>query len=162
MRWNYIHTFIYERSFLACQTFQVSNFTSVYTQLTSQNAHTRSYKATYHDEDTIYYWCIINSWEYNKFNSPNEPFIFSNMKRAPGYSHELIMLYSHELIMLYSHELITYWCCDRVVLKTFLSIKCPATLRWALSWENTDDFCHIYTIYIYIQTHILQKQRTPS
>ena len=28
--------------------------------------------------------------------------------------------------------------------------KCPATLRWALSWENTDDFCHIYTIYIYI------------
>ena len=36
------------------------------------------------------------------------------------------------------------------VLKTFLSIKCPATLRWALSWENTDDFCHIYTIYIYV------------
>ena len=29
-RW-YIHTFIYERSFLACQTFQISNFTSEYT-----------------------------------------------------------------------------------------------------------------------------------
>ena len=38
---------------------------------------------------------------------------------------------------------------DRVVLKTFIYIKCPATLRWARSWENTDDFCHIY-IYIYI------------
>ena len=45
--------FIYERSFLACQTFQISNFTSEYTQLTSQNAHIGSYKATYHDEDTI-------------------------------------------------------------------------------------------------------------
>ena len=54
MRRSYIHTFIYERSFLACQTFQISNFTSEYIQLTSQNAHTRSYKATYHDEDTIY------------------------------------------------------------------------------------------------------------
>ena len=28
MRRSYIHTFIYERSFLACQTFQISNFTS--------------------------------------------------------------------------------------------------------------------------------------
>ena len=55
MRRNYIHTFIYERSFLACQTFQISNFQLVYTQLTLQNAHTRSHKATYHDEDTIYY-----------------------------------------------------------------------------------------------------------
>ena len=55
MRRNYIHTFIYERSFLVCQTFQISNFTSIYTQLTSQNAHTGSYKATYHDKDTIYY-----------------------------------------------------------------------------------------------------------
>ena len=35
MRRNYIHTFIYQRSFLAYQTFQISNFTSVYTQLTS-------------------------------------------------------------------------------------------------------------------------------
>ena len=26
MRWSYIHTFIYERSFLACQNFKVSNF----------------------------------------------------------------------------------------------------------------------------------------
>ena len=50
-----IHNFICERSFLACQTFQILNFTSEYIQLTSQNAHTRSYKATYHDEDTIYY-----------------------------------------------------------------------------------------------------------
>ena len=54
MRRNYIHTFIYERSYLACQTFQISNFTSIYTQLTSQNAHTSSYNATYHDKDTIY------------------------------------------------------------------------------------------------------------
>ena len=36
-----------------------------------------------------------------------------------------------------------------------LSIKCPTTLRWALSWENTDYFCHIYTIYIY--THHLMS-----
>ena len=36
-RRRYIHTFIYERSFLACQTFQISNFTSEYTPLTSQN-----------------------------------------------------------------------------------------------------------------------------
>ena len=50
-----IYTFIYERSFLACQTFQISNFTLEYTQLTSQNAHTSSYKATYHNKDTIYY-----------------------------------------------------------------------------------------------------------
>ena len=54
-RRSYIHTFIYERSFLAWQTFQISNFTSEFTQLTSQNAHTSSEKATYHDEDTIYY-----------------------------------------------------------------------------------------------------------
>ena len=39
MRRNYIHTFIYERLFLACQTFQSSNFTWIYTQLKSQNAH---------------------------------------------------------------------------------------------------------------------------
>ena len=52
---SYIHTFIYESSFLACQTFQISNFTSEYIQLMSQNAHTRSYTATYHDEGTIYY-----------------------------------------------------------------------------------------------------------
>ena len=52
---SYIHTFIYERSFLACQTFQISNFTSEYIQLMSQNAHTMSYKVTYHDEDTIFY-----------------------------------------------------------------------------------------------------------
>ena len=55
LRRRYIHTFIYERSFLACQTFQISNFTSEYTPLTSQNAHTSSFKATYHDGDTIYY-----------------------------------------------------------------------------------------------------------
>ena len=54
MRQSYIHTFIYERSFLECQTFKISNFTSEYIQLTSQNGPTRSYKATYHDEDTIY------------------------------------------------------------------------------------------------------------
>ena len=54
-RRRYIHTFIYERLFLACQTFQISNFTSEYTPLTSQNAHTSSFKATYHDGDTIYY-----------------------------------------------------------------------------------------------------------
>ena len=54
-RRRYIHTFIDERSFLACQTFQISNFTSEYTPLTSQNAHTSSFKATYHDGDTIYY-----------------------------------------------------------------------------------------------------------
>ena len=54
-RRRYIHTFIYERSFLTCQTFQISNFTSEYTSLTSQNAHTSSFKATYHDGDTIYY-----------------------------------------------------------------------------------------------------------
>ena len=54
-RRRYIHTFIFERSFLACQTFQISNFTSEYTPLTSQNAHTSSSKATYHDGDTIYY-----------------------------------------------------------------------------------------------------------
>ena len=54
-RRRYIHTFIYERSFLACQIFQISNFTSEYTPLTSQNAHTSSFKATYHDGDTIYY-----------------------------------------------------------------------------------------------------------
>ena len=35
MRRNYIHTIIYERSFLSCQTFQISNFTSVFTQRTS-------------------------------------------------------------------------------------------------------------------------------
>ena len=52
---SYTDTFICGRSFLACQTFQISNFTSEYTQLTSQNAHIRSYKATYHDKDTIYY-----------------------------------------------------------------------------------------------------------
>ena len=40
------------------------------------------------------------------------------------------------------------------VLKTFLSIKCPASLRWALSWENTDDICHIYILYIYIYMYI--------
>ena len=71
MRRSYIHTFIYERSFLACQTFQISNFTPEYIQLMPQNTHTRSYKATYHDEDIIYYLCTINSYEYNKFNSPN-------------------------------------------------------------------------------------------
>ena len=38
---------------------------------------------------------------------------------------------------------------DRVVLKTFSSMKCPASLRWALAWENTD-ICQIYTLYIYI------------
>ena len=54
-RRRYIHTFIYERLFLACQTFQNSSFTSEYTPLTSQNAHTSSFKATYHDGDTIYY-----------------------------------------------------------------------------------------------------------
>ena len=54
-RRRYIHTFIYERLFLACQTFQISNFTSEYTPLTSQNAHTSSFKVTYHDGDTIYY-----------------------------------------------------------------------------------------------------------
>ena len=27
-------------------------------------------------------------------------------------------------------------------------------MRWALSWENTDDFCHIYNIYIYIYIYI--------
>ena len=41
-----MHTFIYERSFVACQTFQISNLTSEYVQLISQNAHTISYKAT--------------------------------------------------------------------------------------------------------------------
>ena len=55
MRLSYIHTFIYERSFLSFQTFQISNFTPDYTQLTSQNANTRSLKAIYHDEDTIFY-----------------------------------------------------------------------------------------------------------
>ena len=54
-RRRYIHTFIYARSFLACQTFQISNYTSEYTPLMSQNAHTRSFKAIYHDGDTIYY-----------------------------------------------------------------------------------------------------------
>ena len=49
MRRSYILSFIYKRSFLACQTFQISNFMSEYTQQTSQNAHTRSYKATYYD-----------------------------------------------------------------------------------------------------------------
>ena len=63
MRRSYIHTFICERErpFLACQTFQISNFTSEYIQLRSQNAHPMSYKATYHDEDTIYYLCSINA-----------------------------------------------------------------------------------------------------
>ena len=28
------------------------------------------------------------------------------------------------------------------------SIKCPASLCWALSLENTDDICHIYIIYV--------------
>ena len=42
--------------------------------------------------------------------------------------------------------LVAKWpCC----FKDILPIKCPASLRWALSWENTD-ICHIYTIYIYI------------
>ena len=36
---------------------------------------------------------------------------------------------------------------ERAVLKTFLSIKCPASFRWALSWKNAD-ICHIYTINI--------------
>ena len=27
-------------------------------------------------------------------------------------------------------------------------------MRWALSWENTDDFCHIYNIYMYIYVYI--------
>ena len=44
-RRRYIHTFIYERSFLACQTFQISNFTSEYTPLTSQNAHLAAFAA---------------------------------------------------------------------------------------------------------------------
>ena len=52
-RRRYIHTFINERSFLACQTFQISNFTSEYTPLSSQNAHTSSYKATYHDVSRV-------------------------------------------------------------------------------------------------------------
>ena len=34
-----------------------------------------------------------------------------------------------------------------------LSSKCPASLRWALSWENTD-ICHIYIIYIYMYIYI--------
>ena len=61
MRQSYIHTFIYERSFLACQTCQISSFTSEYTQLTLQNAHARLSKATYHDEDILYYKCSMNS-----------------------------------------------------------------------------------------------------
>ena len=55
MRQSYIHTFIYERLFLACVTFQIWNFTSGYTHLESQNVHTMSYKATYYNTDTIYY-----------------------------------------------------------------------------------------------------------
>ena len=35
-------------------------------------------------------------------------------------------------------------------LKTFLSIKCPASLRWALSWGNTGDIYNIYNIYIHM------------
>ena len=35
----------------------------------------------------------------------------------------------------------------RVVSKIFSSIKCPASPRWELSWEITDNMCHIY-IYI--------------
>ena len=40
----------------------------------------------------------------------------------------------------------------------YLSIKCPASLRWALSWENTDDICHIYIIYIYIYIYIERER----
>ena len=38
----------------------------------------------------------------------------------------------------------------RIVLKIFSSIKNPASLRWRLSWENTDEICDMYTKYIYI------------
>ena len=44
-------------------------------------------------------------------------------------------------------------CCFKDILKTFSHIKCPASFRWALSWENTD-ICHIYTIYIYIYSWV--------
>ena len=97
-RRSYIHTFIYDRSFLACQTFHISNFTSEYTQLMSQNAQTSSYKATYHDEDTIYY---------NKFNSPNKPFLLSNTERTTRGGHlenAFIFWHSNRPYFLWRHN----------------------------------------------------------
>ena len=157
MRRNYIHTFIYERSFLACQTFQISNFTSVYTQLTSQNAHVRSYKATYHDEDTIYYQCIINSWEYNKFNSPNKPLIFTNMKRATGgghlenvfvfwHSNRPYFLWRHNLRWRRRHKMQTASNASR----QHIRYKQRVLMHRHQGWNVRHGLCHIYMRYLYI------------
>ena len=76
-----------------------------------------------------YQWFRVSTHQANA----NKLFTFLNVKCATGDGH-----------------LESALCC--VVLKIFYQLNAPqhCVEHWALSWENTDDFCHIYTIYIYL------------
>ena len=71
------------------------------------------------------------------------------MKRTTGGGHledAFVFSHSNRPYLLWRHN--PRWR-RRHKMQTVSNVfKCPASLRWALSWENTDDICHIY-IYIY-------------
>ena len=137
MRWSYIHTFMYERSVLACLTFQISRllppvvrfmfetkslirWVKLVIQLWIDTTLVIDYIfiriISFRWPCVCILWCLLGIFWYKVWN----------LKKVWHARN------------------------DRVFLKTFPSSKCPTTSRWAPSWENTDDFCHIYTIYIYI------------